>query len=120
MKKLIAIGSLAVLLGGCATSYKDSYGQSRMSSTVFNINTVANGFAYIGQEDDFAMLRAAEIACVEKYRYFDVVRWQHSKSGQINYATLTIELKEDDGKFDAPVIMKNLKVKLDTDTDCSF
>lgn len=120
MKKFIAVASLAVLLGGCATSYKDSYGQSRMSDTVFNINTVANGFAYIGQEEDFAMLRAAEIACYEKYRYFDVIRWQRSQDGQINYASLTIELKKDGGKFDAPVIMKDLKAKLKTGTDCSF
>ncbi len=119
--RYIAVLLSALALAGCsATAYKDGYGDSQLSPTVFKINSIANGFSDIGREDDIAMLRAAEIACIKGYRYFDVLneeRWQERK---MSYKYMTIQLKGGYGQYDAKVIMQSLKEYLQTDIECRF
>ena len=121
MKRFAVLALSAALLVGCsATPYNKGYGESRLSQTVFRISSVANGFSEIGREDDIAMLRAAEIACMTGYQSFNVLNEEREQQRQISYKYLTIELKESDGKYDARMIMRGLKAKLNTDTECSF
>ncbi|MGI9274181.1 MAG: CC0125/CC1285 family lipoprotein [Endozoicomonas sp.] len=121
MKTFAVLALSVAFLAGCsATPYHEGYGESRLSQTVFRISTVANGYSEIGREDDIAMLRAAEIACMTGHQSFDVINEQREQQGQISYKYLTIELKEDGGRYDARMIMRGLKAKLNTDTECSF
>jgi hypothetical protein len=79
MERLLAILVLAAL-SGCATPYQKigtdlSGGHSfhRISTDVFVVSFMGNGFTPPRQAADFAMLRAAEIALEYKFRYFAIL-----------------------------------------------
>ena len=120
MKKLIIL-PLALVLAGCsATPYRDGYSGSQLSPTEFRNDTRVNGFSPRSRSEDIAMLRAAEIACLNGYPSFDVVDESTWFARKLTYTTLTIQLRNENGRYDARFVMKSLKKDLDAETQCSF
>lgn len=119
MKKLLAIGSLAMLLGGCATSYLDGTGHNKIGDTTFTLNAATNSHSYLGQEEDMVLLRAAEIACQRKYPYFRVLDKDLKQSGGNSYIKMTVELSREKTAYDTSTILKSMKGKLESDHPCS-
>lgn len=121
MKKIVVLALAAVLAGCSATPYNKGFGDSQLSPTRFRINTLVNGFSARDRAEDIAMLRASEIACLKQYRFFDVVEKNGLADGNLTRTFMTIELKSDQGEYDAAFIMDSMKKKLDSaKTKCSF
>ena len=120
MKRLMML-SLAVMLAGCgATPYHKGYSGSQLSPTEFRIDARVDGFSPSSRAEDIAMLRAAEIACIRGYSSFDLISERMWLEGQLTYKTITIQIRNDDGQYDARFIMDSLKKDLDAKTQCSF
>ena len=120
MKKLLAVGSLAVLLGGCATSYLDGTGHNKISDNTYIINAGANPHSYLGQQEDMALLRAAEIACQKQYPYFRVLDRDISQSGGYDYIKMTVQLSWEKTPYETNTILKSMKGRLESDHPCSL
>ncbi len=120
MKRLAVLAIAAVLAGCSPTPYKNGFGDSQLSDTTFKINSRVDGFSPRSRADDIAMLRASEIACIKGYEYFDITSEQMELVRKLTYKFITIELKKNQGQYNARMIMKNMKEKLNTSTSCSF
>ncbi len=77
MRKLIAIAA-AVVLTGCATSYKPlsgnfGYTHTRLAPNIFEVTFRGNAAMKPEQASDYALLRSAELSLVYGYRYFVIV-----------------------------------------------
>jgi len=121
MKTFAVLALSAALLAGCsATPYDRGYGDSQLSPTKFRIDARVDGYSPRSRADDIAMLRAAEIACINGYEFFNVVEKKAWISGAITYSTITIEVQPANGEFDARFIMDSMKSKLDANTQCNF
>lgn len=120
MKKLMIL-SLAAVLSGCgATPYHKGYSGSQLSPTEFRIDARVNGFSPSSRAEDIAMLRAAEIACIRGYSSFDLVNERMWQEGELIYKTITVNLNDIHGQYDAKFVMDSLKEKLNAKTKCSF
>jgi hypothetical protein len=70
--------SLAVWGLGCATPYKSSgfmggFSETRLAEDVFRVNFRGNGYTSPERTQDFAMLRAAELAQENGFKYFAII-----------------------------------------------
>ncbi len=120
MKKLMIL-SLAAVLAGCgATPYHKGYSGSQLSPTEYRIDARVDGFSPSSRAEDIALLRAAEIACINGYSSFDLVSERMWLEGQLTYKTIGVQLKHAGGQYDARFIMDSLKKELDAKTQCSF
>lgn len=66
---------LAVALAGCSTGYGPSgltggYEETQIAPNVWRVSFTGNGFTTPEQTQDFALLRSAELAAKNGYRYF--------------------------------------------------
>jgi hypothetical protein len=93
MQRVLTILVLAAL-SGCATPYQKvgtniSGGHSfhRISTDVFVVSFMGNGFTPPRQAADFALLRAAEVALEHRFRFFAILG-EFDRSG-VDYARFT-------------------------------
>ena len=77
--RLAAIFTTTVLLTGCMTptEYRPMYSQggyddTRLNQTTYNVVATVNDYTYDKIAMDYALTRAAELACENRYRYFQV------------------------------------------------
>lgn len=66
---------LALVLTACSTTYGPSgldggYEETQLAPNVWRVSFVGNGFTTPEQTQDFALLRSAELATKNGYRYF--------------------------------------------------
>ncbi len=78
MKKLLILGCVAVLVSGCASSYKPNsmfggFDETMLSPDTFRISVGGNAFTSGGRVQDFALLRAAELSIQNQCPYFVVL-----------------------------------------------
>ncbi len=123
MKKLMIL-SLAAVLAGCATSYQPmksngGYDETQVSNNVWQIRGKANGYSERSRLEDITLLRAAEIGCLNDFRFFNVT--DRMFSGQnIKNMTMTVSYNNLGGDFDSRVIIRNLSEKLSIRINCSI
>lgn len=117
---------MAAALAGCsATPYQSTakgwgYNHTKVSDTIYRISSSVNGFSERSRADDIALLRAADIACIRGYGYFDVINESFEQVRKISHKFITIQLRSDNGTFDARIVMDNLIPKLNAKTECHF
>ena len=126
MKKLAVpvLGCTLVLTGCIATPYQPmksigGYDDLQVDTNTWRIRTTVNVDSDVSRADNIAMLRAAEIACLNDYTRFDVVEQSFSRGKSVKNANITIFLNRT-GRFDAESIMNQLKGKLNAKLECSF
>ena len=78
MKQLSIIILVVALLQGCATSYQRSgysggYSETQLDENVFKVSFRGNGYTGRERVADFTLLRSAELALQNGYKYFVVV-----------------------------------------------
>lgn len=78
MTKLLALLLLGVFLSGCATAYQPQglsggYSETQLGENIFQVSFRGNGYTRGERASDFALLRSAEIATENGFRYFIVV-----------------------------------------------
>jgi hypothetical protein len=69
---------MITLLEGCATTYQKSgfsggYSETQLGENIFQVSFRGNGYTSPERTSDFALLRSAEIAIENGYRYFVIV-----------------------------------------------
>lgn len=74
MKKLICLLILVMLVSGCATGYggqgfKGGYTDVKIQDDIFKISFKGNAFLDSSRCQDYTMLRAAEVALENGYKY---------------------------------------------------
>ncbi len=83
MRILFIVYLVAVLLSGCATSYKErgltgGYSETQLDENVFRVSFRGNGYTSKERASDFNLLRSAELTLEKGYRYFIIVDSQES------------------------------------------
>jgi hypothetical protein len=88
MKSIFIVALMvAAILSGCATTYqKDSftggYSETQLGENIFQVSFKGNAYTSREKVSDFTLLRSAEIAIENGYRYFAVVESEkYSKVG---------------------------------------
>lgn len=76
--KILAIAAVALLLAGCATTYERNglmggYDDIQLNATTFRVKASGNGYTSPGRVESIMLLRAAEIAEENGYRYFAII-----------------------------------------------
>lgn len=69
---------LVVILSGCATSYQSrgftgGYSETRLGENIFQVSFRGNGYTGSERASDFSLLRSAELALENGFRYFIIV-----------------------------------------------
>lgn len=85
MKKIIVIA--AVLLAGCATSYKPEglrggFSEAQLDVNVFRVSVRGNGYTHADRVEEMALLRSSEIALEHGFKYFVIVNARASEKTQ--------------------------------------
>lgn len=75
---ILTVAALVVLVAGCSTPYQSTgltggYSQTQLAPDVFRVAFRGNGYTSGERAQDFAMLRAAELALQQGYTHFAVV-----------------------------------------------
>jgi hypothetical protein len=84
---------VAMILSGCATTYQKQsftggYSETQLGENIFQVSFKGNAYTSRERVSDFTLLRSAEIAIENGYRYFVVVESEkYSKLG--TYTTPT-------------------------------
>lgn len=91
MKKLTCLLVLVILVSGCATGYGSQgfgggYTDVKIQDDIFKISFRGNAYLGSSKCQDYAMLRAAEVALENGYKYFIVL---DDKSGTQQYSYTT-------------------------------
>jgi hypothetical protein len=78
MENRLAFLLLAVVLGGCATTYQPTgfsggYSQTQLGENIFRVSFRGNAYTSGERAADFTLLRSAELAAEHGFRYFVVV-----------------------------------------------
>ena len=88
MKPILLIAFIAVaIMSGCATTYqKESFtggfSETQLGENIFQVSFKGNAYTSREKASDFTLLRSAEIAIENGYRYFVVVESEkYSKVG---------------------------------------
>jgi hypothetical protein len=94
MKKLIIATTLALALTGCATTYQDSgfsggYSETQLDENVFKVTFRGNGFTKRERTEDFTLLRSADLALQNGYKYFVIVNGGTSVSSSTHTTPTT-------------------------------
>lgn len=76
--KIIIVISIITLLTGCATSYQPQgmtggFSETQLDQNVFTVLFKGNGFTSKEKAKDFTLLRSAELALNNGYKYFVIV-----------------------------------------------
>lgn len=93
MKYLLQIALVLVLLQGCATNYQSSgfsggYSETQLDENVFRVTFSGNGYTSGERASDFALLRSAELALKNGYKYFVIIATDNYTSSS-TYTTPT-------------------------------
>lgn len=93
MKNLALITLIAIFLQGCATAYQESgisggYSETQLDENVFNVSFRGNGYTGSDRVADFTLLRSAELALENGYRYFAIID-ANSYTSHSTYTTPT-------------------------------
>lgn len=95
MKKTTLLLLTALLLSGCATNYQkkgfwgDGFSETRLNENVFQVSFKGNSSTDKERVQDFALLRSAELALKNGYKYFVIVESKDSDT----YSTFTTPIK---------------------------
>jgi hypothetical protein len=88
MRPMILIALiLAIMLSGCATTYQKQsftggYLETQLGENIFQVSFKGNGYTSRERVSDFTLLRSAEIAIDNGYRYFVIVESEkYSQTG---------------------------------------
>jgi hypothetical protein len=78
MAKLFPFLFVSALLAGCATAYQrdglaGGYTETQFGENIFQVSFRGNGYTRGERASDFALLRSAEVATENGFRYFIVV-----------------------------------------------
>ncbi len=78
MKNLIIISIVALFIQGCATAYQCSgfsggYSETQLDENVFKVSFRGNGYTGRERVSDFTLLRSAELALDNGYKYFVII-----------------------------------------------
>ncbi len=78
MKQLSIIVLVLIFLQGCETSYQSSgfaggYSETQLDTNVFKVTFRGNGYTGRERASDFSLLRCAELALQNGYKYFVVI-----------------------------------------------
>src|ERR1700746_1689308 len=88
--KLILPAALALMMASCATPYSSSgflggYSDTALAPDVYRISFKGNGYTSKDRAQDFALLRAADLAQSHGYRYFGIINeTEDGRTGVIN------------------------------------
>jgi len=79
----LVMSSLVVCGFGCSTPYKSSgfmggFSETQFAEDVYRVNFRGNGYTSAERTQDFAMLRAAELAEQNGFKYFAVINEEAS------------------------------------------
>lgn len=90
MKTLIYLLFLTMLFSWCATGYHPArfsggYSDMRLQDDIFKVNFRGNGYTGKGRASDFALLRSAELALENGYKYFAIL----GESSDVRTSTYT-------------------------------
>ena len=83
VKKIVLIVFLALIVQGCASSYKQlgvggGYSQTQLDENMYNVSFRGNGYTSSERASDFMLLRCAELTLQNEYSYFVIIK---SKNG---------------------------------------
>ena len=78
MKQLSIIVLVLVFLQGCETAYQSSgfsggYSETQLDTNVFKVTFRGNGYTSTERASDFTLLRSAELALQNGFKYFVVI-----------------------------------------------
>ena len=78
MRALFILALATVLLGGCATTYQPNsftggYSETQLGENIFQVSFRGNGYTSRERASDFSLLRSAEVALENGFRYFVIV-----------------------------------------------
>lgn len=78
MRGAAVIVLVAVLLSGCATAYQregfgGGYSEMQLGENIFQVSFRGNGYTSWERASDFSLLRSAELALENGFRYFVIV-----------------------------------------------
>lgn len=91
--KAIAVISLAMLLGGCATTYQPEsfsggFSETQLDTNVFRVSFRGNGYTRAERVEELALLRSAELTLKNGFTHFVVING-HSREQLGTYTTPT-------------------------------
>jgi hypothetical protein len=91
--RLISIGTLVLVLGGCATSYQPEgfsggFSETQLDKNVFRVTFRGNGYTRSERAEDLALLRSADLALSNGFKYFVIVT-QDGRSSTAAFTTPT-------------------------------
>lgn len=89
--KSIFLAVLVLFLGGCATGYQQQgltggYTDMKIQDDIFKVGFSGNSYCGSARAEDFTLLRSAEVALENGYKYFVIL---DEKSGTITEAYTT-------------------------------
>ena len=90
MKKLIYLFVMVVLLSGCATGYQrqgftGGYTDMKLQDDIFKVSFRGNAYCHQERAEDFVLLRSAEVALENGYKYFIII----DEKSRINTSSYT-------------------------------
>src|SRR5262245_13545958 len=91
MKPLIPLLLLSLFLSGCSTPYQRQgffiagYSETLVDENIFQVSFRGNQHTSRERASDFALLRSAEVATENGFRYFIVVEWVKDSSSNTMY-----------------------------------
>ena len=93
MKYLSIIILMVAFLQGCATAYQSKgfsggYSETQLDANVFKVSFRGNGYTSRERASDFTLLRSAELAIQNGYKYFIVID-ANSYTSNSTYTTPT-------------------------------
>ena len=125
--RYLVLSLMVAVLFGCSSSTpyqkmraSGGYDDIRMGTDTFRVRSEVNGFSDATRADDIVLLRAAEVSCLNKYRYFEIVDRSADLDGKFKSIALTVKLKKTPTDYDAKAIIESLTRKLSVKKTCSF
>lgn len=93
MKNLFVITLIAIFIQGCATTYQRTgftggYSETQLDENVFKVSFRGNGYTGRERVSDFTLLRSAELALENGYKYFVIID-ANSYTSNSTYTTPT-------------------------------
>ncbi len=101
MKKILSVLAFGIFIGGCATPYQKSglgggFIETQLSQNVWKINFNGNQFTKMRRATDFCLLRGAELALENGYKYFTVLN-ENSHTESSTVTTQPMQFRNKDG-----------------------
>lgn len=94
MKLLSAIFLVTIVLSGCATGYQKQsftggYSEIQLGENIFQVSFRGNGYTRGERASDFSLLRSAEVALENGFRYFVIVESEKSANVSVHTTPTT-------------------------------